>query len=93
MFGIRALAMILRNYKRKYDICTIGGIVNRFAPSSENDTKAYIQSVCATCGRRADEPLDIENEVILRLLIKAIIKHENGRQPYTDEQIKAGLKC
>jgi hypothetical protein len=92
-FGIRALAMILRNYKRKYDICTIEGIINRFAPSTENDTKAYIQSVCAACGRGADEPLDTENEVILRLLIKAIIKHENGQQPYTDEQIKAGLRC
>jgi len=92
-FGIRALATILRNYKRKYGICTIAGIISRFAPATENNTAAYIQSVCRACGCAADAPLDTESEAVLLPLVKAIIKHENGQQPYTDEQIKEGLRC
>ena len=92
-FGIRALATILRNYKCKYGICAVSGIIGRFAPSSENDTAAYIRSVCAAVGCAADAKLDIEDEAVLLPLAKAIIRHENGRQPYSDEQIREGLRC
>ncbi|MDD3669550.1 MAG: structural protein [Alphaproteobacteria bacterium] len=92
-FGIRALATILRNYKRKYGICSVSGIIARFAPSSENDTAAYIRSVCAAVGCGADTPLDTESEAVLLPLVKAIVRHENGRQPYIDEQIMEGLRC
>jgi hypothetical protein len=92
-YGIRALATILRNYKRKYGICSVSGIINRFAPSTENDTAAYIRSVCAAVGCDADAKLDTENEAVLLPLVKAIIRHENGKQPYTDEQIQEGLRC
>ena len=92
-FGIRALAVLLRNYKRKYGIDTIAGIINRFAPSNENNTEAYIRQVCKALGRGADESLDTESEVVLLPLMCAIIKHENGQQPYTDEQILEGIRC
>jgi hypothetical protein len=92
-YGIRALATILRTYKRKYSICSVSGIINRFAPSTENDTAAYIRSVCSVLGCSADALLDTESEAVLLPLVKAIIRHENGQQPYTDEQITEGLKC
>jgi hypothetical protein len=92
-YGIRALATILRTYKRKYSICSVSGIINRFAPSTENDTASYIRSVCLAIGCGADAPLDTENEAVLLPLVKAVIKHENGKQPYTDEQILEGIKC
>ena len=92
-WGLRALAVLIRNYKRKHGINTIAGIIARFAPSTENDTAAYIRAVCAAVGRGPDEPLDTENEVILWPLMKAIIKHENGQQPYTDAQILEGIRC
>lgn len=92
-WGIRALAMVLRNYKRKYGICSVSGIINRFAPSTENDTAAYIRSVCTAVGCDADARLDTENEAVLLPLVKAIIRHENGKQPYSDEQILESFKC
>ena len=92
-FGIRALAMLLCNYKKKQGINTIAGIICRFAPATENDTQSYIRQVCDAMGKSANEPLDTENEATLLPLIRAIIKHENGQQPYTDGQITEGIRC
>jgi hypothetical protein len=92
-WGIRALAVLLRNYKRKHGLDTIVGIINRFAPSVENNTTAYIAHVCKTLGVEADTRRDIESEVVLLPLAKAIIRHENGQQPYSDEQILEDMRC
>ena len=92
-YGLRALALLLRNYNRYYGIRTIKSIISRFAPSSENNTTAYIESVCKATGFNDYEQLDLEKEAVLLPLMKAIIKHENGQQPYTDEQILEGIKC
>ncbi len=92
-FGLRALAILLRNYKRYYGICTVAGIINRYAPSNENDTNAYVASVCKQAGFSESEQLDTESEAVLLPLMKAIIKHENGVQHYSDEQILEGIKC
>lgn len=92
-YGLRALAILLRNYKRYYGICTVASIINRYAPSVENNTRSYIQSVCKATGFSESEQLDTESAVVLLPLIKAIVKHENGQQPYTDEQILEGIKC
>ena len=37
--------------------------------------------------------LNLESNAVLVKLMKAIIKHENGKQPYTDEEIEAALQC
>ncbi len=92
-YGIRALARVLKIYQSKYGICTIAGIVGRFAPSTENDTGAYIKSMCHQTGYGAHSELDLHNNAVLAELIKAIIRHENGENPYTDTQISEGLKC
>ncbi|MFV0627299.1 MAG: structural protein [Alphaproteobacteria bacterium] len=92
-FGLRALAKLLRNYNRYYGIRTIKSIINRFAPDTENNTTAYIQSVCKATGFTDCQQLDLESEKVLLPLIKAIIKHENGQQPYSDQQILEGIKC
>ena len=92
-YGIRALAVLLRNYNRYYGIRTITSIINRFAPSVENNTTAYIQSVCKATGFGESEQLDLESDAVIIPLMKAIIRHENGQQPYTDEQLETGLKC
>jgi hypothetical protein len=92
-YGLRALAMLLRNYNRYYGIRTVKSIINCFAPSSENNTAAYIESVCKATGFNDYEQLNLEKEAVLLPLMKAIIKHENGQQPYSDEQILEGIKC
>lgn len=81
-FGIRAMIIILRNYQSKYGLKTITGIIKRWAPPNENDTQAYILSVALATGTDADKPIDLTDSRKLFPLLQAIIKHENGTQPY-----------
>lgn len=81
-FGIRAMIIILRNYQSKYGLKTITGIIKRWAPPNENDTQAYIRSVAQATGTDSDKPIDLTDSRKLFPLLQAIIKHENGTQPY-----------
>lgn len=40
-YGIRAFFILMRTYRYKYGLKTPSQIIDRFAPSSENDTNAY----------------------------------------------------
>lgn len=91
--GIRALGRNLLSYQRQ-GIDTVGEIINRRAPPTDNnDTAAYIKSVCAQLGVKADQPLDASNPDTLQALCAAIIKHENGSQPYSNEQLSTGVSA
>lgn len=91
--GIRALGRNLISYQRQ-GIDTVSEIINRWAPPSDNnDTAAYIKSVCAQLGVKADQPLDASNPDTLQALCAAIIKHENGSQPYNNEQLYTGVSA
>jgi len=88
-WGIRALAKILVNYQDLHGINTVRGIINRYAPPSENNTAAYVDAVARRVGASPDAPLDIRR--VLPELIAAIIKHENGVQPYSAATITRGI--
>lgn len=88
-YGIRALARILINYKKKYGIDTLRKVIERWAPSSENDTDSYLDHVCQRVGFGPDDHIDIENRLLLGRLIAAIILQENGRQPDGEEWFTA----
>ncbi|HBT1979799.1 bacteriophage protein [Klebsiella pneumoniae] len=91
--GIRALGRNLISYQRQ-GIDTVGEIINRWAPPSDNnDTAAYIKAVCAQLGVTANQPLDASNPDTLQALCAAIIKHENGSQPYSQEQLSTGVSA
>lgn len=91
-YGIRALCRILRTYQRKYGLRDVHSIINRFAPPVENDTESYIKSVCLKLDVTPETLIDLEEKGIMLNLLKAIIKHENGEQPYTDKQLLNGIK-
>lgn len=98
-YGIRAMARIIRNYTKypgipgvgKPNIDTVREIINRWAPAIENNTEAYIQSVAKNLGTTANAPIDVFDNAIMLKLLKAIIRHENGQQPYSDAQIINGI--
>ncbi|SWX90466.1 hypothetical protein [Klebsiella pneumoniae] len=91
--GIRALGRNLISYQRQ-GIDTVGEIINRWAPPSDNnDTAAYIKAVCAQLGVTANQPLDASNPDTLQALCAAIIKHENGTQPYSPDQLSTGVSA
>lgn len=87
--GIRAMARLLKNY-RASGTDTIREIINRWAPSSENNTTAYIASVAKRAGIGADEYV---TDAVLPRVLAAMIHHENGQQPYTMAAISAGVNA
>ena len=70
----------------------MAGIIHRFAPPSENNTVAYINHVAEVLKVDTDDTIDVRDNNTMLKLIKAIILHENGEQPYTDKQILEGIK-
>jgi hypothetical protein len=87
-YGIRAIAKIMQTYKSR-GVATIREAISRWAPTTENDTAAYVAAVCANCSVGADERVDLDE--VMPELVKAIIQHENGEQPYPDDIINAGV--
>ena len=88
-FGIRAMARVLTNYERRHGLNTVAGIISRWAPPNENDTASYIAAVCRVLYCKPDEPINIQKNMVA--LIRVIIKHENGKDPYSDAEIKQGI--
>lgn len=86
--GLTAMGRNLIAYQDKHGINTIGGIVNRWAPPSENDTGGYVADVARQTGFGVNQPLDLHNPQVLAPLISAITKHENGQNPYSPEMIQ-----
>lgn len=91
--GIRALGRNLISYQRQ-GIDTVNDIINRWAPPEDNNnTSAYIEAVCAQLGVTPDQTLDASNPDTLKALCAAIIHHENGNQPYSDQQLSTGVSA
>ena len=98
-WGIRAIARTLITYQDRHGIYTIRGIVNRWAPPSENDTDSYARHVAHLVGIDVDEEFDVTDYRACRPIVEAIILHENGRNPdaadgrwYSDLVINRGLE-
>ena len=90
-YGIRAGAKILLTYF-KLGIDTITGIIERWAPPSENPTAAYIENVCNRTGFDADAHLLLTSLDDLWPVIKGMIDQEQGEVIYSDEMIKNGCR-
>jgi len=89
--GIRALAKVLLSYFRKYGLNTVRGIIDRWAPPSENNTGAYVNHVASVLGVGSDDLIDVTDAHTLEVLTRAIIEHENGRCIYDDATIVGGI--
>ena len=82
--GIRAMAKNVLAYQTKHGLSTIRGIITRYAPAVDsNDTEAYIAAVASDAGLGADATLDLNDASVLSSLVLAIIRHENGSDPYS----------
>jgi hypothetical protein len=103
-WGIRAIARTLITYqdaRRAKDgsrIDSVREIVERWAPAHENDTDAYAERVAKALGiGHDDETVDVYDFATMHALVKAIVRHENGKGPlpggdwYGDGLIADGL--
>ncbi len=91
VYGIRALARTLIAYQDNHRLRSIRQIISRWAPANENNTGAYIDAVAKSTGFDPDRPLDMHRFDYISAVVKAIIQHENGQQPYTDAQVTKAL--
>lgn len=92
-YGIRALFITLRTYRNKHGLKTINGIVNRFAPSNENNTSSYMDFLSQELNLERNATIP-DTKQYRFALAKAIIQMEiginNQLQYVTDESIKKG---
>ena len=88
--GIRCLAKVLLAYQYKHGLRTLRQMIERWAPGVENDIEAYLDHVCHCCSAAPDNPYTLTPSRLMPLVV-AIIRHENGTQPYTPQQIQAGI--
>jgi hypothetical protein len=99
-WGIRALCRLLIAYKDKHKLDTVRGIITRWAPPKgkvgsktyTQNTEAYIAQVSVALGVSDLTKIDVYQYDIAKPLAKAIIKHENGVQPYDDDTINEGIR-
>lgn len=80
-WGVRALARTLITYYDKHRINTVRGAISRWAPPSENNTGAYIAQVARAVNVDPGQVIDFHSYDVLRPMVEAIIRHENGQGP------------
>ena len=86
--GLRAGFKQLLAYQFLHDCRSIRTIVTRWAPSIENNTKAYIDDVAQRLKIGADDVMDLRDEHQLIELGRAMIRHEQGQQPFSDVRLR-----
>lgn len=92
-FGVRAMARIMQTYYNVHGLRCVEDIIRRWAPTSENDTDAYVDAVCNAMSVPKRKRLDVlHDKQLLGKLLRAIIHHENGEQPYADNVIADGIE-
>lgn len=89
--GVRALAKIILRYCRTYKLCSIRGIITRYAPPSENDTEAYIGRLAKALGKPPDAVLDLEHPPSLAEFVAAVCLQETGAH-LSHETINEGVR-
>lgn len=70
---------------------TIKAMINTWAPPGENNTGAYVQNVARSAGVDPNAQLNFADPGLRARIIAGIIQQENGRNPYTMQQIHAAI--
>tara|TARA_Y100000593_G_scaffold92743_1_gene185313 strand:- start:214 stop:2220 length:2007 start_codon:yes stop_codon:yes gene_type:complete len=86
-FGVRAADKVLTTYGRDYGINTIRGLINRFAPPSENDTRGYINYISSQLGIDPDAEIDLSDPDLRSRILSPMAMLES-RTELTPDQIQ-----
>ena len=86
-YGIRAIGKLLGAYRKK-GFNTITKVINRYAPSTENNTEAYISAVEKAVKVKRDGVL---TDAMIPAFVASIIAHENGFNPFSTAFIERCL--
>jgi hypothetical protein len=89
--GLRALAIVLRTYQQRHGLRTVRQLITRWAPPNENQTDVYVRFVAERVGVQPDEAVDLTDRKLMIPFMRAIVRKENGVDPYRVEQFHAAL--
>ena len=76
------ICVLLLSYQRSHGLHTVRTMIDRWAPPSENDTGAYVDVVAKAVGVSADAPINVSAPDTMEAMVAAIVRQENGQQPY-----------
>lgn len=74
--GVRAIAVILKNYSSHYGLNTVDGLIRRW---SATDQDAYVANVSAALGVDPHDAIDITDSATLTVVVDAIIAQEDSK--------------
>lgn len=77
-WGYRALIKTLQTYRKKHGLRTVKEMIARWAPPAENDTAAYVRSVCTELQVPDSYVPDVDDRGTMCALASAISRVENG---------------
>ncbi len=77
VYGVRAMIKDLKNDMEKKGKVTVPALIEEYAPRFENNTDAYINTVCQDLKVSKTAKL-LPTKNTLRLLVLSIAKVENG---------------
>lgn len=89
--GIRAAVKTLQTYKKSHGIDTLLGVVQRWAPATENPLGEYIKNISKWTGIGPDQKIDLSDKATLQKIIPAMMRQEIGGNPYGQSVIDAGI--
>lgn len=90
-WGIRAMTKNLMSYQMR-GLRTVAAMIGTWAPpSDDNPTTVYAQTVANRMGIAVDAEFDFSEYQRSRPMIEAIIRFENGKQPYVSGTIDLGM--
>lgn len=84
-YGLRAMIKLLLNYMGDGKT-TIRQIIRKYAPSTDNNTEAYVQAVSQAINFLPDTPLPATRTVV-SALVRSMARHENGMNAVTQRQL------
>ena len=76
-WGYRAIFVLLHTYAVRYGLRTIRGMISRYAPPEENDTRNYVDTVAALSETDADRLIDTLRAEDMIPIVEAISRVEN----------------
>lgn len=82
-YGIRAIYKLLQTYQSKYKLDTVSKLINRYAPSHENNTQGYIVRVLNNTGIEKNKFINMNLQHVAIPIVIAIVDVELGYQPYS----------
>lgn len=77
-YGFRAVLRLLLRY-HQLRVITVSAIITRFAPNTENNTQAYIKSVCDNGHFNSDEEITFDVVCLTKLICSMYFVEQGER--------------